>query len=114
MDATYHVANALSIALFLSYGLLVLFADGMANEFRRFGLSRFRRLTGLLEVLGALGLAAGYAFPPLTVPSAAGLALLMILGVGVRVHVRDSLVEMLPALFLLLVNGFILVRATGA
>ena len=40
--------------------------------------------------------------------SSGGLALLMMLGVGVRVRVKDSLLQTLPALVLMLVNGFIL------
>ncbi|HKK50533.1 MAG TPA: DoxX family protein, partial [Myxococcota bacterium] len=69
----YHVANIVSILAFGTYGLLVLFADGMVEEFERFGLSRFRRLTGSLEVLGALGLAVGYLVPALTLLASAGL-----------------------------------------
>lgn len=56
MGAAYHLANVISIGLFLFYGVLCLFADGMVDEFERYGLSRFRRLTGALEVLGATGL----------------------------------------------------------
>ncbi len=59
MGLVYHVANAVSIALFLYYGMACLVAGGMADEFERYGLSRFRRVTGALEVLGALGLLAG-------------------------------------------------------
>ena len=111
MVLPYHVANAVSGALFLYYGLACLFANGMVDEFARYGLSRFRRATGALEVLGAVGLAAGYLFPLLSVLSAGGLAVLMALGLAVRVKVRDPVVEMLPAVFLLLVNSFIAIQA---
>lgn len=108
MEIAYDAAKVVSVALFLGYGLSCLFSDGMVAEFERFGLSRFRRLTGVLEVLGALGLAAGYLFPLLEVLGAAGLTLLMLLGIGTRVRVRDSVVETLPAIVLLIVNGYIL------
>ena len=111
MDLAYHAANAVSIVLFLIYGLLCLFADGMVEEFRRFGLSRYRRLTGVLEVLGAVGLAVGYAIPVLAAASAAGLAILMLLGVIVRLRVGDAWALGLPAALLLLVNAFIAVEA---
>lgn len=111
MELAYHAANVLSILLFLVYGGLCLFADGMVEEFERFGLARYRRLTGSLEVLGALGLAGGYLVPEFTLISGAGLATLMLLGVGVRVRVGDPLFEILPAAFLLLVNGWIVVAA---
>jgi hypothetical protein len=85
----------------------------MVEEFERYGLSRFRRLTGALEVLGALGLVGGYVRPALWVVSGGGLALLMLLGLAVRVKVRDPVVEMIPAAFLLLVNAFIASAAWG-
>ena len=94
---------------FLFYGLSCLFSDGMASEFERFGLGRFRRLTGGLEVLGALGLLGGFFVPPLVPAASGGLTLLMILGVATRIRVRDSVVAMLPAIFLLLVNLYVFV-----
>lgn len=112
MGLAYHTATVTSVLLFLGYGLVVLFADGMVEEFERFGLSRFRRLTGTLEVLGAIGLAVGYLLPWVAVLSATGLAVLMLLGVGVRVRVRDSILETLPAVVLLVLNAWIAVRAT--
>ena len=40
----------------------------MKRDFERFGLSHLRVLTGSLEVLGALGLMAGFWWPPLVDP----------------------------------------------
>lgn len=113
MAIAYHVGTVLSIGLFLYYGLACLFADGMVAEFERFGLARLRRLTGALELLGALGLAVGYLIPAVTVVSAGGLTALMVLGVATRVRVRDSLLETLPAAVLGLVNLYLLLYATG-
>ena len=113
MNLLYEVARALSIALFLYYGVSVLVSDAMAAEFERFGLSRYRKLTGALEVLGALGLALGYFFPPLVVAASGGLTLLMTAGVIARFRSGDSLVDALPALVMALVNGFIFIHAIG-
>jgi hypothetical protein len=107
MRLAYDISTILSIGLFLGYGVACLFANGMVTEFERFGLSRFRRLTGSLEVLGALGLLIGYAVPWLQLLSAVGLAMLMLLGVATRIRVRDSLFETVPAGALFLVNAFI-------
>ena len=109
----YHLANGVSIALFVFYGVACLFADGMVDEFQRYGLSRFRRLTGALELLGAGGLVAGYFVSEISVVSALGLSLLMLLGIGARIRVRDPLVSMAPAAFLLCVNAFIAFWAAG-
>ena len=95
-------------ASFVAYGLSCLRSESMTAEFRRFGLERFRMLTGVLEVLGGLGLLVGLVWPPAMWLSSAGLTLLMMLGVGVRVRMNDSLLQTLPALVLMLVNGFIL------
>lgn len=107
MTLAYHVSTVLSIGLFLYYGFSCLFANGMVAEFARFGLSRFRRLTGSLELLGAIGLIVGYLLPVLQLLSAMGLALLMLLGVATRLRARDSLHETAPAVALLMVNTFI-------
>lgn len=109
----YYACVGLSISLFLYYGTASLLADGMVAEFERFGLSRFRRMTGVLELLGALGLTVGLFLPAITVVSAGGLALLMALGVAVRVRVGDAALETLPAVVLGVVNLFILLSATG-
>lgn len=108
MYVVYEVSKVLSIAAFLFYGFGCLFSDGMVAEFERFGLSRFRRLTGALEILGALGLLAGYVIDPLVPLAAGGLALLMLLGVLTRFRVRDSLLATSPAILLLAVNVFVL------
>lgn len=104
MAIVFVASLALSAALFLYYGARCLFADGMVAEFERFGLLRYRRLTGIVEVLGAIGLLAGLFLPSLVVVAASGLFLLMVLGVAVRVRLRDSLSATAPALVLMLLN----------
>ena len=113
MNLLYEVAKALSIVLFLYYGTSVLVSDAMAAEFERFGLSRFRRLTGGLEVLGALGLILGYFVSHFDIAASAGLTLLMAAGVIVRFRSGDSLVDALPALVMALLNSFIFIHAIG-
>ena len=113
MSVTYQVAKILSILLFLYYGLSCLLSNAMIAEFRRFGLDRYRRLTGGLEVLGALGLIFGYVFPVLILMASIGLTVLMILGIATRIMVRDSLVQIIPAFSLMVVNLYIAVYAAG-
>ena len=108
MAYAYWAAVLVSAVLFLVYGLLCLFSDGMEEEFTRYGLSRFRRLTGALEVLGGAGLLVGLLVTEIMLLASGGLALLMVLGVIARIRVRDPLLEMLPAIVLLVMNVFIL------
>jgi hypothetical protein len=107
MALAYGATALISAVLFLVYGALCLFSGGMEEEFERYGLSRFRRLTGALEVLGGLGLLVGLLFAEVMLVASSGLALLMLLGVIARVRVRDRLVETLPALLLLAANLFL-------
>ena len=111
MGATYEALKIASIAAFLFYGVRVLFANAMAEEFKRYGLSQFRKLTGVLEVLGALGLLAGYVVPGLVIAASGGLTLVMALGVGVRCRSGDSVGEALQAPARFAVNLFIIFPA---
>jgi uncharacterized membrane protein YphA (DoxX/SURF4 family) len=113
MTSAAVAATLLSAALVLVYGFLVLFFDGMRAEFERFGLSRFRRLTGILEVLGGAGLLVGLLVPEVLLVAAGGLTSLMVLGVLTRIRVRDPLLESLPAWGVLALNAFITVSAWG-
>jgi hypothetical protein len=113
MELVYYASTLVSAVLFLGYGVLCLTANGMAAEFERFGLRRYRMLIGALEVLGAVGLVVGQWLPPVLVMSAGGLAVLMVLGVATRIRVGDSAVEMLPAGILGLMNLFIVLVAVG-
>lgn len=94
----------ISASAFIFYGLLCLLTDHMKTEFRRYGLSQFRKLTGMLELLGGTGLLVGCYYTPLLYLSAAGLALLMSFGVIIRLKTKDPLVEILPAILLMLIN----------
>ena len=111
MGMLYQVLKVGSIVAFLFYGLSVLFANAMEKEFERYGMARFRKLTGVLEVAGSLGLVAGYFVPGLTIAASGGLSLLMALGVGIRFRSGDSVTEALQAFGMLLINLFILVYA---
>lgn len=105
------VLTVFSGATFLGYGVLCLTSPSMEREFTRFGLAHLRVVTGSLELLGGLGLLVGLRWPPALWLSSGGLALLMLCGVGVRISVSDGLVLTLPALVLMLLNGYILVAA---
>ena len=114
MALAYQASISLSILLFLYYGWSCLSSDVMRAEFERFGVSRFRTLTGTLELLGAVGLLVGQFFQPVLFLSAGGLTALMALVVAMRVRLHDPVTETLPALVLMLVNLFILVFALRA
>jgi len=99
--------------VFLVYGISLLISSSMVIDFERFGLAKFRVLTGVLEVLGAVGVAAGIKWPTITPFAAAGLCVLMLAGVIVRLRTGDGVLLSLPAALLMIVNGYIVLRSIG-
>lgn len=107
-ELIFEASRVLSITVFLVYGWLCIYSDRMSAEFERYGLAKLRRLTGVLEMAGAIGLLAGYIFQPIGAIAAGCLCLLMLLAVGARIRIRDSLLQTSPALFLCILNAYIL------
>ena len=101
---TIELPTLVLIISFLVYGTRCLFAEAMILEFHRWGVSGLRRITGVLEVLGALGLVVGQWLPWVGLMSAAGLSLLMTCGLLVRLRIRDSFLQTLPAVVYLIVS----------
>lgn len=59
-------------------------------------------------MLGALGLLVGlYYSPPLLLLASTGLSLLMLLGFGVRIKIKDNFVKSSPSLTFAVLNFFI-------
>jgi uncharacterized membrane protein YphA (DoxX/SURF4 family) len=103
------VLTIITSLIFIVYGLLCFLTNHMEEEFDRYGLSKFRFLTGLLELLGGLGLLIGhFLYLPLFLFSALGLAILMLLGVIIRLKVKDPIYLSLPAFILLVFNIYFL------
>jgi len=80
----------------------------MKLEFQRYGLQKFRIIVGSLEIIGGLGLIGGLYFSPLYIVASGGLFLLMILGTGTRIYIKDPLPQTLPAFVFMLVNAYLL------
>jgi hypothetical protein len=101
----------ISSICFFGYGIAYFTSPHMKNEFKRFGLERLGLVVIIFELLGAVGLLVGLKINPILLVSSGGLALLMFLGVAVRLKVKDSLLVSLPALFFILLNAFIFAKA---
>lgn len=97
-------AQLLSVVAFLTYGIACFFSERLTAEFKRWGLEPIRKITGALEVLGALGLMVGFVDPTIRTLSAAGLTLMMGGAVIVRAKVGDRLVLWVPAVILFGIN----------
>lgn len=79
----------------------------MKSEFKRFKIEKLGLLTIILEFLGAIGLLTGLLLKPILLVSSGGLAILMLLGLVVRIKSKDGLWISLPAIFYMSLNAYI-------
>ncbi len=79
----------------------------MKREFERYHLGTWRPLVGALQLAAAAGLLAGLSQPWMGRAAAAGLAAMMLAGVGVRIKIKDTVPQMIPALFYMLLNAYL-------
>lgn len=96
---------------FLYYGATFFLTSGMKDEFDRYGLSKFRKLVGGLQLLGGVGLLVGFIWQPILSISSGGLALLMLIGFGVRVKLKDGILLSLPSFAFMLLNLYIFIQS---
>ncbi len=92
---------------FLAYSISYFISPHMKSEFKRFKLEKLGLVTITLEILGAIGLLVGLLFKPILLISSGGLTTLMLLGLIVRVKLKDSLWISLPAIFYMGLNAYI-------
>lgn len=92
---------------FFFYGFNCFFSGFIIEEFNRYGIPQFRKLTGWLQLMGAMGIIIGFWINNLQVLSTLGLSLLMLFGVIVRIKIKDNLIQILPALGYFLLNAYL-------
>jgi len=98
------VLGLLSAGAFFYYGAACWFAERLRVEYLRYGVPHLRVVLGSLQLLGATGVLLGFTFAPLGAAAAAGLALMMWIGVAFRVQLGDPVRLMLPAVTLAALN----------
>ncbi|MEY4569899.1 MAG: hypothetical protein RLZZ398_1338 [Verrucomicrobiota bacterium] len=98
-----------SAVSFLGFGSACFWSPYMKREFERYHLGAWISLIGALQVSASVGLLAGLSEPRMGRAAAAGLAMMMLTGVGVRIKIKDSLRQTAPALFYLVLNAYLCV-----
>ena len=83
----------------------------MKREFDRYRLGSQRMLVGGLQVGAAVGLLGGLSQPWMGRAAAGGLALMMLVAVGVRIRIKDTLPQTIPALIYLALNAYLSLAA---
>ena len=96
---------------FLGYGTACFFSPHMKREFERYRLGSQRTLVGGLQVLAAIGLLGGMGEPWMGRSAAAGRALMMLVAVIVRIRIKDTLAQTIPALGYLALNAYLSLAA---
>jgi len=105
----FSIIGLLTAASFLVYGVSCLVSLKMKDEFKRFGLSDVqRKMTGALQLLGAIGLMVGVWLSPfIGLISTVGLSLLMLLGFAVRLKIRDPFLQAFPSFLFMVINAYL-------
>lgn len=103
----YNLCVFFSSISFFGYVISYFTSSHMKREFKRFGLEKLGLLTIILQLLGASGLLLGLIYTPLLLLSSLGLGVLMLLGLIVRIRLKDSLWISIPALFYMFLNFYI-------
>ena len=92
---------------FLVYGAACFLSHDLKREFIRYRLGPQRALVGVLQLGAAIGLVAGLSQPWMGRAAAGGLAMMMLVAVCVRIKIKDSLLQMAPALLYLALNAYL-------
>lgn len=83
---------------FIYFGINCFYSKFIIAEFERYGLPKYRKLTGYLQIIGAVGLLIGLYFSPLLLLLASiGLCILMLSGFIVRIKIRDNFIKSSPS-----------------
>ncbi|MEY4482574.1 MAG: hypothetical protein RL693_26 [Verrucomicrobiota bacterium] len=79
----------------------------MKQEFVRYRLRAQCVRVGLLQLLAGIGLLAGMSQPWIGQAAAGGLALMMLVAVVIRILIKDTLLQTIPAVFYLALNAYL-------
>lgn len=83
----------------------------LRGEYERYGIGQLKGLIGVLQILGAVGLLVGLYMPWIGQFSAGGLAAMMLCGVGVRIKIKDTIFQTMPAFAYMVLNAYIAMAA---
>lgn len=96
---------------FIYFGINCYYSKFIILEFKRYELPAYRKLTGFLQLIGAIALLIGLYFNPILLLLASiGLCLLMLSGLIVRIKIKDSFIKSSPAFTFAALNLFIAVK----
>jgi uncharacterized membrane protein len=93
---------------FLYYGIACLYSKEIILEFERFVRHPWQRvLTGILQLLGGIGLILGLLIPLLGLLASMGLSALMLMGFIIRIKIKDGLIKSLPSFLYMILSIYL-------
>lgn len=96
---------------FIYFGVNCFYSEYIISEFNRYDLPKYRKLTGYLQLTGAIGLLIGLYFSPiLLIAASTGLCLLMLVGFIVRIKIKDNFIKSSPSFTFAAINLFIALK----
>jgi hypothetical protein len=107
----YLVGILISSLSFFAYSYYYFVSPGIKSDLERLGVGRLGLFITVSQFFGACGLLIGLWFNSILIASSFGLSLLMFCGLIVRVKSKDNLWVSLPALFYLILNTCVCVKA---
>ena len=108
--STLHLVQIFCLLSFCLYGFRCAVTAHMTKEFARYGIPQFRVLTGILQLVAALGLLVGFYYPWIGALAAVGLSLQMACGLIVRFRIKDSIIQCAPATFYLVLCAWLAIQ----
>tara|TARA_B110000003_G_C16561286_1_gene500514 strand:- start:1 stop:342 length:342 start_codon:yes stop_codon:yes gene_type:complete len=103
----YTVLVLVSACSFFFYSARSFYSKNMIAEYSRWGLGKFRILISLLQIFAGIALIIGFYNFKLLILTSFLLVVMMICAIIVRIKIKDSFVDSLPAIFYAALNFII-------
>ena len=93
---------------FIFYALHALFSTKMKDEFSRWGVQKYRILICFIQLSSGLSLLLSFFYPFLVIYCSSIFFTMMLGAIFVRIRIKDSFLDTLPALLYFFLNAIIL------
>ena len=93
---------------FIFYALHALFSKKMKDEFSRWGVQKYRILISFIQLSSGLSLLLSFFYPFLVIYCSFIFFTMMLGAIFVRIRIKDSFLDTLPALLYFFLNAIIL------
>lgn len=93
---------------FIFYSLDSIFSKKMKDEFRRWGFDKFRILISLIQLFSGITLLMSFFYPFLVIYCSLIFFVMMTGAIFVRIRIKDSFLDTLPALLYFILNAIII------